>query len=65
MQSWISKRMEETGLPNPIQNQEGWHGKEGVGYFETSQQAYDALHIGSAAAGAKLQARTLSKNAKD
>lgn len=64
MQAWIQKREEETGLPNPIKNQEGWHGKEGIGYFESSQQAYDNLYIGSAAAGARLQARTLNKKGK-
>ncbi len=64
LQAWIRKRQDETGLPNPIQNQEGWHGQEGVGYFASSQQAYDTLYIGSASAGAKLQARTLHKDDK-
>ena len=31
MEAWIAKRMQETGLPNPIENQGDWHGHEGVG----------------------------------
>ena len=56
MEAWIARREAETGLPNPIHHQGDWHGKEGVGAFQTSQQAYDALHIGDPAAAAKLQA---------
>lgn len=55
MEQWIAKREAETGLPNPMYNQPGWHGKEGIDYFETSQQAYDALHIGTPGAAQKLQ----------
>ncbi len=65
LQAWIRKRQAETGLPNPIQNQEGWHGQEGIGYFASSQQAYDTLYIGSATAGARLQARTLSRDSQN
>ena len=65
MQAWIQKREEETGLSNPILSQKSWHGKEGVTYFESSQQAYDTLHIGSASAGLKLQAQTLDKDGKN
>ena len=56
MNAWIQKREAETGLPNPIHHQGDWHGHEGVGAFETSQQAYDTLHIGDPAQAAKLQA---------
>ena len=57
MDAWIARRESETGLPNPILNQPGWHGKEEIGYFESSQQAYDTLHIGTPGAAQKLQAR--------
>ena len=46
----------ETGLPNPIYNQPGWHGAEGIDYFTSSQQAYDMLHIGDPGEAARLQA---------
>jgi arylsulfatase A-like enzyme len=54
---WIAKRELETGLEAPIFNQPGWHGKEGIDYFESSQQAYDTLHIGTPGAAQKLQAK--------
>ncbi len=57
MQNWIRQREAETGLPNPILNQEGWHGAEGIGYFTSSQQAYDTLHIGDTRSAVRLQAR--------
>jgi len=55
MDDWIAKRESETGLPNPIYNQPGWHGHPGIDYFETSQQAYDTLHIGDPGAAQRLQ----------
>jgi len=58
MDAWIAKREAETGLPNPILNQPGWHGKEGIDYFESSQQAYDSLHIGDPNQAARLQAES-------
>ncbi len=57
MNAWIRQREAETGLPNPIHNQPGWHGKEGIDYFTSSQQAYDSLHIGSASQARRLQAQ--------
>ena len=54
----ITKREEETGLANPIMHQGDWHGHEGVGAFQTSQQAYDTLHIGGPKQAAELQARS-------
>jgi arylsulfatase A-like enzyme len=57
MEAWIAKREAETGLSNPIHDQGDWHGKEGVGAFESSQQAYDTLYIGSASQAARLQAK--------
>jgi arylsulfatase A-like enzyme len=58
MEAWLAKREAETGLPNPIYYQGDWHGHEGVGAFQTSQQAYDTLHIGDPMQAAKLQARS-------
>jgi arylsulfatase A-like enzyme len=58
MQAWIAQRERETGLPNPIMNQGDWHGHEGVGAFQTSQQAYDTLHIGGIAQARRLQAES-------
>jgi arylsulfatase A-like enzyme len=58
MEAWIDQRERESGLPNPIHHQGDWHGKEGVGAFTTSQQAYDTLHIGDPAQAARLQAKS-------
>ena len=58
MQAHIAKREKETGLPDPIYHQEGWHGVKGIDYFESSQQAYDTLHIGDPKQAAKLQAKS-------
>ncbi len=56
MEAWIAKREAETGLQNPIFNQPDWHGHDGIGYFTSSEQAYDTLHIGDPAQAARLQA---------
>ncbi len=58
MEKWIAKREKETGKPNPIHHQGDWHGKEGVGSFKSSRQAYNTLHIGDPKAAAKLQAQS-------
>ena len=55
LDAWIAKREAETGLPNPMYNQPGWHGTEGIDYFTSSQQAYDTLHIGNPGEAARLQ----------
>jgi len=57
MDAWIAKREAETGLLNPILHQPGWHGIGGIDYFESSQQAYDSLHIGTPGAARALQAK--------
>ena len=57
MEAHIKMREAETGLPNPIQHQGDWHGHEGIGAFESSQQAYDTLHIGDPNQAASLQAK--------
>jgi arylsulfatase A-like enzyme len=58
MERWIARREQESGLQNPIMHQGDWHGHEGVGAFETSQQAYDTLHNGSVSQAARLQAKS-------
>jgi arylsulfatase A-like enzyme len=58
MLAHIARREKETGLPNPILNQPGWHGIPGIAYFKSSRQAYDSLHIGDPKAAAKLQEET-------
>jgi arylsulfatase A-like enzyme len=58
MEAWIAEREAASGLPNPIHDQGDWHGKEGVGAFSSSQQAYDMLHIGDPAQAARLQAKS-------
>jgi arylsulfatase A-like enzyme len=58
MSAWIDQRERASGLPNPIHHQGDWHGKEGVGAFTSSQQAYDTLHIGDPAQAARLQAKS-------
>lgn len=58
MEAWIAKREAETGLPNPMYHQDDWHGHEGIGAFETSQQAYDTLYIGDVNKAKKLQEKS-------
>ena len=61
MERWITRREEETGLPNPILNQGDWHGHADVGAFHTSQQAYDTLQIGDVSQAIRLQAKSSRK----
>ena len=58
MQAHISRREKETGRTNPIYTNLDWHGK-GTGAFESSEEAYAALHIGSPAEAKDLQAKEL------
>ncbi len=58
MLAWIAKREKETGRRAPIYTNLNWHGR-GCGPFTSSQQAYDAMHIGSPSAAKGLQAREL------
>ena len=60
MERWIDARERQTGLANPIYDQGDWHGHEGVGGFDSSQQAYDTLHIGDSSEARRLQARSRS-----
>ncbi len=57
MEAWIAQREKETGLTNPIYTQGDWHGHAGVGAFETSEQAYNTLHIGDVSQAIRLQAK--------
>ncbi len=57
MEAHIAKRMKETGLENPMYNQPGWHSQPGIDYFESSQHAYDTLHIGDPKQARQLQAK--------
>jgi arylsulfatase A-like enzyme len=56
MEAHIAAREQATGKTNPILNQPGWHGKDEIPYFTSSQQAYDTLHIGDPKQAARLQA---------
>ncbi|NQU11253.1 sulfatase [bacterium] len=58
MHNWIASRERATGRPNPMLTNLNWHGK-GTGPFQTAQQAYDTMHIGSPKAAKGLQAREL------
>ena len=56
MQAHIRKRTKATGQDNPMHNQPHWHSNQDVEYFESSQHAYDTLHIGDAGTAKRLQA---------
>ena len=55
MEDWIAKREKETGNRNPMYTNVDWHGIKGNGPFKSSQDAYDAVHIGSALRAKQLQ----------
>jgi arylsulfatase A-like enzyme len=58
MEAFIARREQEEGITNPMLTQENWHGHPDVGpAFQSSQQAYDTLHIGDPEQARKLQAR--------
>jgi hypothetical protein len=56
MEGWVARRERETGRTNPMYTNLEWHGTDNPGPFESSQQAYDTLHIGSVKAADRLQA---------
>jgi arylsulfatase A-like enzyme len=57
MKAWIKKREKESSRTNPMYTNLHWHGAKDVpGPFQSSQQAYDTLHIGDPEAARKLQA---------
>ncbi len=57
MDAHIAARERQVG-PNPMFHQAGWHGVKGIDYFESSEQAYNSLHIGDAEQARKLQAES-------
>jgi len=59
MQRWIAKREKETRRLNPMVTNLNWHGSAGghEGPFETSEQAYNCLHIGDPVTARRLQAK--------
>lgn len=59
MDEWIAKREKETGRTNPMMTNLQWHGLD-RGPFESSQEAYDSLFIGSL-----TQARGLQQKDKE
>ncbi|MHB1485070.1 MAG: sulfatase family protein [Saccharofermentanales bacterium] len=56
MKKHIAKRTKETGRENPMYTNLNWHGFS-CGPFESSQQAYETMHIGDPEAAKKLQAK--------
>lgn len=60
MQAHIAKREAEAGRTNPMYTNLNWHG-QGCGAFTSSQQAYDAMHIGNAGEAKRLQASKSEK----
>jgi arylsulfatase A-like enzyme len=55
LDAWVARRESETGRPAPIKTNLNWHG-QGLGRgFESSQEAYDTLYIGSPKTAAALQ----------
>ncbi|HCL29078.1 MAG TPA: sulfatase [Candidatus Latescibacteria bacterium] len=62
LQNWVAKREAETGRTNPMATNLNWHGNSShEGAFESSQQAYDTMHIGSVGAANRLQAGAKEK----
>ena len=62
MLAHIATREKATGALNPMYTNLNWHGSAShQGPFETSQQAYDALHIGSVGAANRLQSGNKKK----
>jgi arylsulfatase A-like enzyme len=53
MTDYIARRESETGRRNPIYTNTDWHGTGKI--FASSQEAYDALHIGSIGNARSLQ----------
>jgi len=62
MESFIARREEQEGITNPMYTQGAWHGHPEVGpAFESSEQAYNTMHIGDAAQARRLQAKGRKK----
>ena len=55
MEAHIAARTAATGRANPMDTNLDWHGK-GCGPFQSSDQAYNTMHIGNPDAARRLQA---------
>ena len=65
MEAWIAKREKETGRTNPMYTNTDWHkSKDYQGPFRSSEDAYNTMHIGSAAQAARLQGGPAKKAKK-
>jgi arylsulfatase A-like enzyme len=64
MDAHVQRRERETGRTNPMFTNLNWHGSSHEGAFESSQEAYDTMHIGSVGAANKLQAGGKGKTKK-
>ncbi len=60
MEAYIAKREHATGRTNPMYTNLHWHGLE-QGPFETSQEAFDSMYIGSIETAQDLQAKEKEK----
>ncbi len=58
MEDWLAFRKEKTGMDTPIFDQGDWHGFEGVGSFQSSEQAYESLYLGDASMAKRLQEKS-------
>ena len=65
MENHIAKREKETGRINPMYTNLHWHGRDDRGPFESSDEAYNTLHIGDVEAARKLQAKIRKGKKKD
>ena len=63
MEAHIKKREAETGRTNPMYTNLDWNGFGRP--FESSQEAYDTLHIGDPEAAKKLQAKLAEMGVED
>jgi arylsulfatase A-like enzyme len=64
MNAHITRREKQTGRPNPMFTNLGWHG-HGSEPFASSQQAYDTMYIGSPRVAQQLQAKDAKKKLKE
>jgi arylsulfatase A-like enzyme len=63
MDAYIAKRETETGRTNPMYTNLNWHGQD-RGPFESSQEAYDSMYIGSINTAQQLQAKDEEEEAE-
>ncbi|WJH34349.1 sulfatase-like hydrolase/transferase [Paenibacillus sp. CC-CFT747] len=56
LEAHVAKREKQTGRTAPIHVNVNWHGL-GTGPFESSQEAFDSLHIGSPKTAKSLQSK--------